>query len=298
MDTTSWFFMAKDCWRSNFSEHSSISRWRTLPSGPESAGAGRDTSGPAPPSLTEFLNSQLQNQFETENAEDTQSSPVQAQSENKTTIRGSPTSGGLAAVSTQNLETKTSSSSDLSSSTKTNPNPIKSESGTRETTSTATTTLLPLEVVQTTPESGATQSTTTLATEKTTRAKLSPADYLKLCFVSQIGCDFDFSQNEVDNSTAATTTTTSTTTAAERTVPSVPSEISAERREELRQRVQACFLTGICEDGDSLPEVEEEKVEVVEERTERPRLITTPDYASDIQRVQERARACFFRGEC
>ena len=277
-----------------------IPRYRggELCSGPESAGAGRDTSGPAQPSLTEFLNSQLQNQFETENAEDTQSSPVQAQSENKTTIRGSPTSGGLAAVSTQNLETKTSSSSDLSSSTKTNPNPIKSESGTRETTSTATTTLLPLEVVQTTPESGATQSTTTLATEKTTRAKLSPADYLKLCFVSQIGCDFDFSQNEVDNSTAATTTTTSTTTPAAEITVAVPSEISAERREELRQRVQACFLTGICEDGDSLPEVEEEKVEVVEERTERPRLITTPDYASDIQRVQERARACFFRGEC
>ena len=252
----------------------------------------RDKSTPATPSLTEFLNSQLQNQFETENPEDFKTShsrPAQAQTVNKTTTSQVSTNGSTS-VTTQNFETKTSSSSDLSSSTKTNPNPIEPDSTTTQT----TTTTLPLEVVQTTPESGTTQSTT-LATEKTTRAKLSPADYLKLCFISQIGCDFDFSQNEVDNSTAVPTTTTRRPPAITRSPLAATTEISAERVEELRQRVQACFLTGVCEDGDSRPDVEEE----VEERvTETPRIGTTPDYASDIQRVQEKARACFFQGKC
>ena len=262
-------------------------------------GGGRDKSTPASPSLTEFLNSQLQNQFETEHPEDfktSHSNPAQAQPDHKTTTSASQTSqvtNGPTSVSTQNLESETSSSSDLSSSTKTNPNPIKPDSRTTQT----TTTTLPLEVVQTTPESGTTQSTT-LATEKTTKANLSPADYLKLCFISQIGCDFDFSQNEVDNSTARRTTTTPRPPPTTRRPAGT--EISAERVEELRRRVKTCFLTGVCGEGEPQPQVEEEAEERVSltETPSTPSRRTTPDYASDIQRVQERARACFFQGKC
>jgi len=225
------------------------------------------------PSFTESLNSQLQNQFETEKS--------QQKFETSNTLT-SVTEVTTSAPETTKVFTIV---------------PVSVATSTTTTTTTQTTTTVPTrKVSQTTPESRSTQSTT-LATEKTTttKTKLSPADFLKLCFISQIGCDF--SQNEISSSTTTTTTTTSsprpesTTERVERVT-----KISSERQEKLRQRLQLCFLSGICGDG----EVQESLASEQKERltTELP-TSTSRRIDTEIQRkVQERARACFFQGKC
>ena len=146
--------------------------------------------------------------------------------------------------------------------------------------------------MQTTPATRSTQSTT-LYVEKTTKTKLSPADFLKLCFISQIGCDF--SHNEIISST---TTTTITTTTAQTTTKRRVDKISSERQEMLRRRLQLCFHTGVCGDGDVPPQPsgDEEDRRVT---TETPPTSTLTVRDAEIKRkVQERARACFYEGKC
>ena len=69
--------------------------------------------------------------------------------------------------------------------------------------------------------------------------------------------------------------------------------ISLERQEMLKRRLELCFLTGVCGDGDVESSAEEEIV-----TTETP-TSTSSSLDTEIQRkVQERARACFYEGKC
>lgn len=143
------------------------------------------------------------------------------------------------------------------------------------------------------------ETTTTKPKESSLmRKKLTPAEFLRLCFTSHTGCDF--SQNEIESNSnniadteAVKTTTTPTTTTA------IPIARHSERdiQEKLKQRVKLCFFSGLCSDTD----LEQHVTSRGPTTTAKPvRLTTTRNPRSrEIQRrVQERARACFFDGKC
>ena len=138
--------------------------------------------------------------------------------------------------------------------------------------------------------------------------QLSPADFLRLCFVSQIGCDF--SHNEIlENEEKAIQTTTigsTSTSAVSDFVSRKPKGLSKKKEEKLRQMIRNCFLNGIC-DGSNYGGSDDGTDGVISRSSTTPRTVSettknavTLSYREqEIQRrVRERARACFFEGVC
>ena len=111
------------------------------------------------------------------------------------------------------------------------------------------------------------------------------AELLRMCFETGIGCNFG--RNNLENlpSTTTTPTTSSSAFPAKATTTRLPDS----QRELLRRRVTLCFTAGIC--GPS------EKART----SRRPRVVTS---ATQTTRpagragIEERARACFFYGDC
>jgi len=139
------------------------------------------------------------------------------------------------------------------------------------------------------------QTTVTHSTKKPKESvkqkrKLSPAEFLRLCFTSRTGCDF--SQNEVDSTSETPTTTITTTT----TTTITPKHVEKSVQDRLKQRVKLCFFSGLCSDSD-LRRLTTTKTTTTVATT---RLTTTrsPRSAEIQKRVLERARACFFEGKC
>ena len=125
--------------------------------------------------------------------------------------------------------------------------------------------------------------------------KLSPAEFLRLCFTSHTGCDF--SQNEIETKSSGsedaeilTTTTQRTTTQA------VPKHVEENIEEKLKQRVKLCFFSGLCSDSDIRKLTTTLPTTTI---TTTQRTTTRSPRSAEIQRrVLERARACFFEGKC
>jgi len=125
--------------------------------------------------------------------------------------------------------------------------------------------------------------------------KLSPAEFLRLCFTSHTGCDF--SQNEIETKSSGsedaeilTTTTQRTTTQA------VTKHVEKNIEEKLKQRVKLCFFSGLCSDSDIRKLTTTLPTTTI---TTTQRTTTRSPRSAEIQRrVLERARACFFEGKC
>ena len=158
-----------------------------------------------------------------------------------------------------------------------------------------------LSATATTAELAATTISTTSTTESTAlepsadSGNLSPADFLRLCFISNVGCDF--SQNEIPQTEAIISTTTtsspSTTTTTGSAVPRAPKRISGPERE-LRELVRRCFVSGDCGGGG-----EDVKTTSPPPRPAPPSTTTPSPRQREVhRRVLERARACLFNGEC
>ena len=156
-----------------------------------------------------------------------------------------------------------------------------------------------LSATATTAELAATTISTTSTTESTAlepsadSGNLSPADFLRLCFISNVGCDF--SQNEIPQTEAIISTTTSspsTTTTTGSAVPRAPKRISGPERE-LRELVRRCFVSGDCGGGGGGV-----KTTSPPPRPAPPSTTPSPRQREVHRRVLERARACLFNGEC
>jgi len=220
----------------------------------------------SPPSLTEVLDKQLQSQFLPASTQITNT----AKKSTSETLEETPISP---------------------KSTKQIPNP------TIETYISTTEPATTLPITKTTRIVEEQISTTTKPKDSSQSGKkLSPAEFLRLCFTSHTGCDF--SHNEIEGRTdsnnhleivESTTTQRSTTV-----IPTRHSEKDIQER--LKQRVKLCFFSGLCSDTDLLQQTTTGRTTTV-----TPQRLTTQrnPRASEIQRrVQERARACFFEGKC
>ena len=130
--------------------------------------------------------------------------------------------------------------------------------------------------------------------------KLTPTDYLRLCFTKGLGCDFSFSREEV--STEPNTTPSSSAILVSSTT-TVKSKLSARKEESLRERVKLCFFSSIC-DGNKRHEDDHDDDQSVLSNLQarQPRVITTTESPTRMQiikkLIQEKARACLFDGLC
>ena len=132
--------------------------------------------------------------------------------------------------------------------------------------------------------------------------KLTPTDYLRLCFTKGLGCDFSFSKEEVSTSTEPNTTPSSSAILVSATT-TVKSKLSARKEESLRERVKLCFFSSIC-DGNKIHEDDHDDDQSVLSNLQarQPRVITTTESPTRMQiikkLIQEKARACLFDGLC
>jgi len=129
----------------------------------------------------------------------------------------------------------------------------------------------------------------------TQQKKLSPAEFLRLCFTSHTGCDF--SQNEIESKTSRSEDAEILTTTTQRTTtPAVTKHVEKNIEEKLKQRVKLCFFSGLCSDSDLRRLTTTVPTTTV---TTTQRTTTRSPRSAEIQRrVLERARACFFEGKC
>jgi len=125
--------------------------------------------------------------------------------------------------------------------------------------------------------------------------KLSPAEFLRLCFTSHTGCDF--SQNEIERKPSRSEDAEILTTTTQRTTtPVVTKHVEKNIEEKLKQRVKLCFFSGLCSDSDLRGLTTTVPTTTV---TTTLRTTTRSPRSAEIQRrVLERARACFFEGKC
>ena len=133
--------------------------------------------------------------------------------------------------------------------------------------------------------------------------KLTPTDYLRLCFTKGVGCDFSFNREEPPTSTEPNTTPSSTGVLLSSSTTTVKSTLSARNEEKLRERVKLCFFSSIC-DGNKIIEDDNNDDQSVSSilQPRQPRVITTTESPTRMKiikkLVQEKARACLFEGIC
>jgi len=206
----------------------------------------------SPPSLTEVLQNQLQNQFQPP----TQISST-SRASSKATASSEPTT-----FSTTTIKVQT---------TKTTNRPVT------------------VTDLATTPHSNLMLN----------KKKLSPAEFLRLCFTSHQGCDF--SQNEIEPVNAEIEEVTKPTTTPTTTATQIPIRRGSERdiQEKLKQRVKLCFFSGLCNDSDlQFGDIRASVTTTTTTTTQEPTTTRSPRNAAIQRRVLERARACFFEGKC
>ena len=164
----------------------------------------------------------------------------------------------------------------------------------------------------------ATATTTTERTQKdednvvALRKNLSPADFLRMCFLHGEGCEFGLGKGSSPEPSTTpapliTTTTPATTT----------TELPSNQMKLIQNRLRLCFFSNICDGSDNNIESDKVNSDKGQERREslrQPRIIKTseevqhnnikPLTSSERRRqtikklIQERARACLFHGVC
>lgn len=267
----------------------------------------------SPSSLTEFLNFQLEHQFSEKTSTTTASTPTNVTGTAKDRENTKFAKTTTLINSANPAQNDTASVETSSTSTDFNINITATTFiTTTTTTSTTTTSVTSTTTISTTTTSLIFTTTTTIPPTSTSdtrhKMQLSPADFLRLCFVSQIGCDF--SHNEIlENEEKAIQTTTigsTSTSAVSDFVSRKPKGLSKKKEEKLRQMIRNCFLNGIC-DGSNYGGSDDGTDGVISRSSTTPRTVSettknavTLSYREqEIQRrVRERARACFFDGVC
>ena len=149
----------------------------------------------------------------------------------------------------------------------------------------------------TTPDTAATVSYETyLQNKRKKKVKLSSADFLRLCFVSQIGCDF--SENDILEEHVQSLTTSvppSKPLNMDLKLERTPKKVSSNHK--LREMIRQCFFSGVCANS----YVQEKKDDVgVMSTTEQSLPTSTPSYRQQVlqRQIEEQARACFYEGKC
>lgn len=135
------------------------------------------------------------------------------------------------------------------------------------------------------------------------KENLSASDFLRLCFSSGIGCDFN--QNNLQKEILTTEPNTTPRLESTSTTPTpfiISTESSSSIMERLRQRVKLCFFSSICNDpGDQSvnePIIRQPRV-ISAQITERPQKEKTKSRSNKIRaQIQARAKACFYEGKC
>jgi len=178
---------------------------------------------------------------------------------------------------------------------------------------TMTSSPLPTQTTTTTTTTATTTTSTTTPTavsttgseeSGTTKKKLSPAELVKLCFLNNIGCDFNYEEANLATATLATTlpppsTSTSSTALEEK---SKEYELSPE------EKVRLCFQFSICDESE-LQEyaksqqtqnrvTQEKAVEISAETTTTRRPATVTTDADKYKEIKARAAACFWQNIC
>jgi len=158
------------------------------------------------------------------------------------------------------------------------PNSTVTESTTSTTTTTTTTT------------TATTAIEAPIATTETSRIpkKLTAAEYLRLCFTSQTGCDFSYNpQNVIDNNLSTTTLkpTTQVTTTTKSSI-----------NESLKSRLRLCLFSGLCSEDDILTARTSTSRPITTERTtQRPKNTLSKKRNENIRL---RTYLCFSEGKC
>jgi len=229
-------------------------------------------------SFTEFLNQQLQEQVSS-----TRKSTTNVAT---TTFTATPVKK-ISATSTTTARSTTT--------TTTTSSPTSTSTTTSTTTTTTTTTTSTTTTSTTTSSSPTSKTRTTLPANSKRKMKLSPADFLRLCFISQIGCDF--SENEVLESTRESLATTTTTTEATTTTSTQePQHLTSEQEEKIRKMIRDCFFNGDCGIGKS---DSSSRIDVVTTPAPSATSSTVSSRDEDIKNlVKLKAHKCFFEGIC
>lgn len=229
-------------------------------------------------SFTEFLNQQLQEQVSS-----TRKSTTNVAT---TTFTATPVKK-ISATSTTTARSTTT--------TTTTSSPTSTSTTTSTTTTTTTTTTSTTTTSTTTSSSPTAKTRTTQPANSKRKMKLSPADFLRLCFISQIGCDF--SENEVLESTRESLATTTTTTEATTTTSTQePQHLTSEQEEKIRKMIRDCFFNGDCGIGKS---DSSSRIDVVTTPAPSATSSTVSSRDEDIKNlVKLKAHKCFFEGIC
>jgi len=137
------------------------------------------------------------------------------------------------------------------------------------------------------------------------KKKLSASDFLRLCFTSGIGCDFNHNNVEEEIlTTEPNTTPRQETTYTTPTPLIIPTESSSGIMERLRQRVKLCFFSSICNNpgNDSAAQTIIRQPRVISaqatERPQKPKQKTKSRSNKIRAQIQARAKACFYEGKC
>merc|ERR1711915_1029958 len=133
------------------------------------------------------------------------------------------------------------------------------------------------------------------------KQKLSAADFLRLCFTSGVGCDFNKNFAEEEDLTTEPNTTPLSTTS-QNTVYST-TENTNKNLNKLLERVRRCFFSRICNDSSeeisaAIPIIRQPRV-ISAATKSPPQREETKTRDDDIRsQIQARAKACFFHGQC
>jgi len=174
--------------------------------------------------------------------------------------------------------------------------------GQSTTTTTKITTTTTTEITTTTTEIPTTTTTTTTTTTATTTLetlittteptripkKLTAAEYLRLCFTSQTGCDFSYKpENVIDNNISTTT---------HKPTPRVTTTTETSIKESLKSRLRLCLFSGLCSEDDiHTAKTTTSRPITTKRTTKRPK--NTLSRKRD-ENIRLRTYLCFSEGKC
>jgi hypothetical protein len=135
------------------------------------------------------------------------------------------------------------------------------------------------------------------------KEKISSSDFLRLCFTSGTGCDFN--QNNLQKEILTTEPNTTPRQESTSTTPTpfiISTETPSSIMERLRQQVKLCFFSSICNNPgeQSVNESIIRQPRVISAQiTERPQKEESKNRSNKIRaQIQARAKACFYEGKC
>ena len=105
------------------------------------------------------------------------------------------------------------------------------------------------------------------------RNKLTPADFLRMCFLHGEGCEFGLEKGSSPepSTTPAPLTTTPT--------PTTTTELPNNQMKQIQNRLRLCFFSNICDGSDNNIDSDSDKVNIEEtkESLRQPRIIKTAE---------------------